>query len=73
VQRSVEQRECGALAGAVEGGAGVDLVATLDVRGRQRTQRTCDFGNAEIREMTLFERAEPGCERRGIGDQDARR
>ena len=73
VQRSVEQRERRTLACAVEGGAGIDLVAALDVRGRERAQRAGDFGNPEIREMTLFERVEPGRERRRIGDQDARR
>jgi hypothetical protein len=34
MQRAVEQRERGALAGAVERGTGVYFVAALDVSGR---------------------------------------
>lgn len=56
---TVEQRESGALPGAVERAARCQLRAALDVAGRQRAQRTCDLRGRQVREVALVERAEP--------------
>ena len=77
VQRRIEQREGGAFARAVERAAANGLpaearrakagVTTLDVRRRQRAQRTRHLGQPEIREVALFELRDPLVESHGRG------
>ena len=62
VKRAVKQRECRALAGGGEGGAGGKFLAALNICGRQCPERACDFGNAEIGEMTRFKLRQPAGE-----------
>ena len=60
VEGSVEEREGGALARAFERRAARQLLAPLDVAGRQRPQRARELGPREIGEMPRLERGEPG-------------
>ena len=71
VQRAVEHREGGALAGAVQGGARVEAVATLDVDYRQCHQGTAHLLEGEARQMSLLESCAPAREalRQGFGNR----
>ena len=62
VERTVEQREGRALAGARERRAFRELLPPLDVGGRQRAQRARHFGKRQLREMLRFERGDPAGE-----------
>ena len=63
MERAVEQRERGALAGAGERGAFAELLTALDVGGRQRSQRARHFRERELGEVSLLEIREPAIER----------
>ena len=62
VERAVKEREGGALAGARERRALPQLVPAFDVGGRQRPQRSGDFGEGEIGLVPRRERLDPGVE-----------
>ena len=58
-ERAIEERERGALARAVEGGAAREAIAPLDVGRRQRPQRAAHLGRTQVRQVTRLEGAEP--------------
>ena len=63
MERTVEQRECGALAAAVERGAFGELPASFNVGRRQRSKRARHLGKSEIGEMPRLESRDPIVER----------
>ena len=67
VKGTVEQGKRGALAGAVERPTDGGLAA-LDIRARQRSQGSCDFREAQIREVSRVELGEPATKCRRIFD-----
>jgi hypothetical protein len=59
VLRRVEKSERRAFAGGIERPSAREFLAALDVAGRKRSQRSCDFRWGEIGEVALLERREP--------------
>jgi hypothetical protein len=59
MQGCIEQRKSGSFSGAVERTAAADGVTPLHVRRRQGPERTCHFGQPQIRQVTPLECPEP--------------
>ena len=62
MERSVEECECRALAGAAERAAIGERVPPLDVRRRQCAERSRNLRERDIGEMPRLERGEPAIE-----------
>src|SRR5439155_15266698 len=62
MQGPVEERERGAFTCAAQGSAFAELVAPLDVGGRQRAERARHLGKLQVREVPRFERPDPRIE-----------
>jgi hypothetical protein len=62
VKRAIEQRERRPLSRAGQRRAFGDFVATLDVRGRERPQRTRHLRKCEVAEVPVFQVCDPGGE-----------
>ena len=71
MERAVEQRERGALAGARERRTVGEPGTPLDVGGRQGAQRARHLGERELREMSRVELVDPATERVVYGQDDA--
>ncbi len=63
MQRSVEERECGALSCRIERRATRQPATSFHVARREAAQGPCDLGRSEVRKMMLVERREPAVER----------
>ena len=59
MERAVEQRERGALAGAGERGAVGELLPPLDVGRRQRAERARHLREPKVREVPRLKRRDP--------------
>jgi len=59
MQRTVEQRERRALAGAGQSGAFDECLPPLDVCRRERAKGARNLGECEVREMARLERPDP--------------
>src|SRR2546427_12781123 len=62
MQRSVKQRERGALAGTRQRRALSQLPPSLDIVRRQRAERARHLGERQLGEVVRFERVDPAVE-----------
>src|SRR4029077_19926813 len=71
MQRSVEQRECGPFAGALERRPRPQAPPPVHVKGRQRLQAPPHLGEGQARQVPRLESLEPAGNGIGVGRHEA--